>query len=211
MLGADPARTIRITTSRHAADTVLWPVLTDFLKQYQDIHIELSLDSRFSDIVAERFDAGVRLGEALEQDMVAMRVGPDMRLVVVASPDYIAEHGAPKRPRDLAQHRCINLRFNRTGGLYAWELAKGSREVNVRVDGQFVCDDIDLIRRAACDGLGLAFVMENSVRQDIDEGRLVSVLADWCPRFPGYYLYYPSRRQPSAAFKLLVEALQYRD
>ncbi|MCB9587644.1 MAG: LysR family transcriptional regulator [Polyangiaceae bacterium] len=209
-LGEEPSGTIRITTSRHAAETVLWPVLKGFLQRYPNIHVELSLDSRFSDIVTERFDAGVRLGEALEQDMVAVRVGPEMRLLVVGSPEYIAQHGAPKHPKDLAQHRCINLRFNRTGGLYPWELSKGTREIKVRVEGQLTCDDIHFIRHAAIDGAGLAFLMLNSVVEDIEQGRLVSVLDDWCPKFPGYYLYYPSRRQPSAAFKLLVEALQSR-
>lgn len=206
----EPAGTIRITTSRHAAETVLWPVLSGFLTRYREVKVELILDSRFTDIVAEHFDAGVRLGEAIDRDMVAVRLGPDQRLVVVGSPDYVAEHGVPKHPKDLAQHQCINLRFPRTGGLYAWELEKRGREVNVRVDGQLTCDDVGMIRRFALDGFGLAYLMEDSVKEDVERGELVTVLDTWCPRFPGYYLYYSSQRQPSAAFKLLVDALRYR-
>ncbi|MEC7525405.1 MAG: LysR family transcriptional regulator [Myxococcota bacterium] len=209
-LAEEPAGTIRITTSRHAAQTVLWPVLQGFLRRYPEVHVELAIDSRFTDIVAERFDAGVRLGEALAQDMVAVRIGPDLRMAVVGAPAYFEEHGVPKRPRDLAAHRCINLRFRTTGGLYVWELQRGDRELHVRVNGQVTFDDIDMVRRAAVDGFGLGFLMRDHVAAQVDAGELVTVLDDWCPPFVGYHLYYPSRRQPSAAFKLLVDELRYQ-
>lgn len=204
-----PSGTLRISTSRHAAETELWPVLKDFLPRYPQVHVELILDSRFTDIVAEGCDAGVRLGEAVDRDMVAVRIGPDRRMVIVASPAYLAEHGTPKTPSDLAKQECINLRFRRTGALYAWELQKGSRAVNVRVEGRLVFDDSEMLRRAALDGFGLAYVMDDGVKDDVAAGRLRVVMSDWCPPFSGYHLYYPSRRQPSAAFRLLVEALKY--
>ncbi|MBO6936483.1 MAG: LysR family transcriptional regulator [Deltaproteobacteria bacterium] len=209
-LGEEPAGTIRITTSRHAVNTVLWPVLKPFLERYPEVNIELALESRFTDIVAERFDAGVRLGEALAQDMVAVRIGPDLRMAVVGSPAYLEAHPAPKKPKDLSDHRCINLRFRTTGGLYAWELEKRGRELHVRVDGQLTFDDIDMVRQAAIDGFGLAFLMRDHIQPHLDAGELVTVLDDWCPPFVGYHLYYPSRRQHSAAFKLLVDELRYR-
>ena len=209
-LRAKPAGTIRITTSDHAANAVLWPVLERFLPQYPDIHVELSIDSRFRDIVADRFDAGVRLGEALAQDMVAVRIGPELRMAVVGSPDYLARHPAPETPQDLAHHTCINLRMLSGGGFYAWELENSEREVRVRVDGQFACNNTQMIVRAAIAGLGLGFVMEDMVATHIAEGRLQRVLEGWCLPFAGYHLYYPSRRQPSAAFSLLVKALRYR-
>lgn len=205
-----PAGTIRITTSEHAATTVLWPVLEKLLPDYPDIHVELSIDSSLTDIVAERFDAGVRLGEALAKDMVAVRIGPDLRMAVVGSPAYFKKRPIPRTPHDLAAHQCINLRFLSGGGLYAWELEKKGREVRVRVEGQLAFDNVNMIVRAAAAGFGLGFVMEDHVRADLADGRLVRVLDDWCPSFPGYHLYYPSRRQPSAAFALVVEALRYR-
>lgn len=205
-----PAGTIRITTSEHAATTVLWSAIERLLPQYPDINIELSIDSGFRDIVAERFDAGVRLGEALAKDMIAVKIGPDVRMVIVGSPDYLARHPEPKAPGDLADHNCINLRLLTAGGLYAWELEKEGRELRVRVDGQLVSNNIGMIVRAAKAGLGLGYVMEDHVAEDVACGRLVRVLDDWCPPFPGYHLYYPSRRQPSAAFSLLVDALRYR-
>ncbi len=206
-----PAGTIRITTGDHAAHTVLWPVLETLLPGYPDIHVELSIDPGFADIVTERFDAGVRLGEALAKDMVAVRIGPELRMVVVGAPAYFAHRAAPRTPQDLADHQSINLRLSSAGGLYAWELEKGGREVRVRVDGRLVFNTMPMIIRAALAGFGLAFVMEDQVATQIGEGRLVRVLEDWCPSFPGYHLYYPSRRQPSAAFSLLVEALRYRE
>ena len=208
-LRTTPAGTIRLTASQHAVDTILWPVLARLLPEHPDVQVELSVDSGFADIVAQRFDAGVRLGEALAKDMVAVRIGPDLRMAVVGSPAYLAERPPPAKPQDLSAHRCINLRLVSGGGLYAWELEKDGREVRVRVDGQLAFDNIDMITRAAEAGFGLAFVMENQVAAQIADGRLVRVLEDWCPPFAGYHLYYPSRRQPSAAFALLVDALRY--
>lgn len=204
-----PAGTIRITTSEHAASTILWPALTRFLPHYPDVHVELSLDSTLTDIVAQRFDAGVRLGEHIARDMIAVRIGPDLRMAVVGAPSYFERRPKPKRPQDLTTHACINLRFPTLGGLYAWEFAKDRREVNVRVEGPLVFNDMRMVLRAAIDGFGLAFVMEDQALAAIEEGRLVRVLADWCPRFAGHHLYYPSRRQPTPAFALLVEALRY--
>ena len=209
-LGEKPSGTIRITASDHAADTVLWPRLTGFLSAYPDITLEISTENRFTDIVSEGFDAGVREGEQVAKDMVAVRIGPDMRMAVVGSPAYFARHPRPKTPQDLAQHDCINLRLPTRGGLYAWEFEKGQRKPKVRVEGQLVFNSSALMRQAALDGFGLTFVPEDRVRPQIDDGALIRVLADWCPPYPGYHLYYPSRRQPSAAFALLVEALRYR-
>ncbi len=205
-----PSGTIRITTSEHAANTVLWPALERFLPDYPDVHVELSIDSGLADIVSDRFDAGVRLGEALAKDMVATRIGPELRMAVVGSPEYLANHPAPLTPQDLARHKCINLRMLTSGGLYTWELEKGERDLRVRVEGQFTCNNTRLIARAAASGAGLGFVMEDSVAEYIADGKLVRVLEDWCPPFAGYHLYYPSRRQPSAAFALLVDVLRYR-
>lgn len=205
-----PAGTVRITISKHAADTLIWPVLETFLPQYPDVHVELSIDSGFTDIVTERFDAGVRLGEALAKDMIATRIGPELSMAVVGSPSYFANHPTPLIPQDLAAHDCINLRMSTGGGLYAWELEKDGRELRVRVDGQFACNNVGMIVRAAVAGRGIGFVMADSVARDIADGRLVRVLEDWCPPFAGYHIYYPSRRQPSAAFTLLLEALKHR-
>jgi DNA-binding transcriptional LysR family regulator len=162
------------------------------------------------DIVAERFDAGVRLGETIARDMVAVRIGPDMRMAAVASPAYFSRREPPHTPQDLAGHVCINLRFPTHGSLYAWEFEKDGRALNVRVEGQLTVNEIALARQAACDGLGIAYLPEDYVRPDVEAGRLTRVLADWCPPFPGYHLYYPSRRQPTPALALLVEALRYR-
>ena len=209
-LRVKPSGTIRITTSEHAATTVLWPVLSRFLPDLPDVHVELSVDSSLADIVTDRFDAGVRLGEALAKDMVAVRIGPDLRMAVVGSPAYLAANPAPRTPQDLARHQCINLRLLTSGGLYAWELEKAGRELRVRVEGQLAFTNVSMIARAAEEGFGLGFVMEDQVSERIADGRLVRVLEDWCPPFAGYHLYYPSRRQPSAAFAALVEALRYR-
>ncbi len=205
-----PAGNIRITTSEHAATTVLWPVLRRLLPDYPDINVELTIDSSFTDIVSERFDAGVRLGEALAKDMVAVRIGPDLRMAVVGSPEYFSKYPMPVTPQDLDAHRCINLRMLSGGGLYAWELEKADRELRVKVDGQLAFSSPNMVVRAAADGFGLGFVMEDHVAPLIAAGRLVRVLEDWCPSFAGYHLYYPSRRQPSAAFSVLVDALRYR-
>jgi DNA-binding transcriptional LysR family regulator len=205
-----PAGTIRITASEHAANLVLWPTLEKLLPDYPDVHVELSIDSGLTDIVTERFDAGVRLGEALAKDMVAVRVSPDLRMAMVGSPAYFEDRSPPTSPHDLADHQCINLRFQSGGGLYAWELEKGGRETRVRVEGQLICNNVNAIIRAAISGFGLCFVMEDHVQRHIEEGRLIRVMEDWCPTFSGYHLYYTSRREPSAAFALLVGALRYR-
>jgi DNA-binding transcriptional LysR family regulator len=205
-----PAGTIRITTGDHAAETILEPAVSRLLRDYPDISVEISVNTGFVDIVAERFDAGIRLGETVAQDMVAVRIGPEMRMAAVASPSYFAAHKPPRTPHDLAGHNCINLRFPTLGGLYAWEFEKGGRALNVRVEGQLIVNDPALARRAAIDGLGIAYLPEDYLQPDIDAGTLIRVLDGWCPPFPGYHLYYPSRRQQSPAFALLVEALRYR-
>ena len=203
-----PAGSIRITTAEHAAQTILLPVLSRLLPGYPDIHVEIVIDYGLTDVVAERFDAGIRLGEQVAKDMVAVRIGPPMRMAVVASPGYFDDRRLPKVPQDLADHRCINLRLPTAGGLYAWEFAKGARDLKVRVDGQLTVNNIPMALRAARNGVGIAYLPDDLLRADLDAGRLVRVLTDWCPPFPGYHLYYPSRRQPKPAFALLVEALR---
>jgi DNA-binding transcriptional LysR family regulator len=205
-----PAGTLRITASSHAVDAVLWPKIAAFLPGYPDINVELVADNGFVDIVAERFDAGVRLGEQVAKDMIAVRIGPDVRMACVASPAYLAKRKAPKTPRDLIHHDCINLRLPTSGGLYAWEFAKGGRELKVRVEGRLVFNELRQILAAASEGFGVGFVLEEAAAPYIAEKRLTRVLADWCPTFPGYHLYYPSRRQASLPFALLVEALRFR-
>jgi DNA-binding transcriptional LysR family regulator len=205
-----PAGTIRITTSEHAAETILWPVLEKLLPEYPDIKVELNFDQGLTDIVTERFDAGVRLGEQVAKDMIAARIGPDLRMAVVGAPSYFARRPKPRTPQDLAEHTCINIRLPALGSFYAWEFEKDSRALNVRVDGQLVFNNVPMILKAARAGFGLAFVLEERVEADVAEGSLVRVLADWCPPFSGYHLYYPSRRQAAPAFALLVDALRYR-
>lgn len=205
-----PAGSLRITASEHAVTTVLWPVLRQLLPDYPDINVELSIDSSLTDIVSARFDAGVRLGEAIAKDMVAVRIGPDLRMAIVGSPDYFSRHPSPQTPRDLADHRCINLRLSTAGGFYTWELERDGREVRVRVEGQLAFNNVAMIVRAAEDGLGLGFVMEDQVAGQLADRRLIRVLDDWCPAFVGYHLYYPSRRQPSAAFAIVVDSLRVR-
>lgn len=204
-----PAGNFRITATQHAIDTVLWPALSKVLRRYPDIKVELFSDLALTDIVAERFDAGVRFGEQVEKDMVAVRIAPDARLVVVGAPDYLANRPTPITPRDLTQHDCINTRLPTYGGFYAWEFEKDGQEIRVRVDGQLVFNDVGQVLKAALDGYGLAFLFEDMVRDHLAEGRLVQVLDDWMPPFAGYHLYYPSRRHASPAFSLLVEALRY--
>lgn len=205
-----PAGTIRITTGENAAEAILLPALERLLPEYPDIKVELTVDYGLTDIVSERFDAGVRLGEQVARDMIAVPIGPELRMATVGSPAYLARHKAPKTPQQLADHACINLRLPTRGGLYAWEYEKGGRELNVRVEGQLVLNTAGVILRAALAGMGLAHLPEDNVRPDLAAGRLVRVLADWCPPFAGYHLYYPSRRQQSPAFALLVEALRWR-
>ncbi len=203
-----PSGTVRITLSDHALASVVWPKLRPLLSRYPDIKVELNSDNGFRNIVEEKFDAGVRLGESLDKDMVAVRIGPDWRLVAVASPDYLAARPAPQVPQDLVGHDCINHRQARSGGLYAWEFEKDGRELRVRVDGQLIFNTSYAMIDAAVHGYGIAYVPEDLVAADIAAGRLVRILDDWSPFFPGYYIYYPSRRQNSPAFRLVIEALR---
>jgi DNA-binding transcriptional LysR family regulator len=205
-----PVGTIRITTALHAAETILWPKLAKFLKNYPDIKIEITVDYGLTDIVALRYDAGVRLGEQVAKDMVAVRIGPDFRMAVVAAPSYFENRSAPRTPQDLTAHNCINLRLPTYGGLYAWEFEKGNREVKVRVEGQLVFNSSNQILKAALAGFGLAYLPEDLVTPHLEQGHVKRVLEDWCATFPGYHLYYPSRRQSSPAFALLVDALRYK-
>jgi DNA-binding transcriptional LysR family regulator len=206
-----PAGTIRITASEHATDSILWPALERLLPDYPDIDVELSIDSGLTDIVERRFDAGVRLGASIAKDMVAIRIGPDLRMAVVGAPSYFDKHKRPRKPQDLAEHDCMNLRLLSAGGVYAWGFAKDDQEVSVRVEGQLTFDKAAMLDRAAIAGFGLAYVMEDRVESQLTDGRLIRVLEDWCPVIPGYHLYYPSRRQHSAAFSLLIECLRFRN
>ncbi|TAH46652.1 MAG: LysR family transcriptional regulator [Gammaproteobacteria bacterium] len=203
-----PSGTVRISASNHAIDTLLWPRLRPLLAQYPDIRLELSADSRLVDIAADRFDAGVRLGEQLAPGMIAVRIGPDLRMAAVASPSYLAGRQPPVTPQELAGHRCINLRFLTQGDLYAWEFEQNDRETRVQVEGPLVVDNIDHALRAAVDGVGIAYVMRDRVESHLASGVLVQVLEDWSPPFSGYHLYYPSRRRPSQAFSLVVDTLR---
>jgi DNA-binding transcriptional LysR family regulator len=205
-----PAGTVRIAAGEHAAETILWPAVARLLPDYPDIKVEVSIDNGLTDIVAERCDAGIRFGEQVARDMIAMRVGPDVRLVVVGAPSYFARRSRPKEPQELTGHDCINFRLPTFGGLYAWEFEKDGRELKVRVEGQLVFNSTALILKAALAGFGLACLPEDKVRPHIAGGRLIQVLDDWCSPFSGYHLYYPSRRQPAPAFALLVDALRYR-
>lgn len=205
-----PAGTIRITAVDYVVDHLLLPKLTTFLRTYADIKLEITVDYGLTDIVAGRFDAGVRSGEQVAKDMIAVRIGPDERMAVVGAPSYFKGRQEPKTPQQLVEHVCINLRLPTHGGLYAWEFEKAGRDVRVRVDGQLFFNGTNQMLNAALAGLGLAYVPEQLVQPHLDKGRLKRVLADWCPPFSGYHLYYPSRRQPSAAFALLVEALRHR-
>lgn len=209
-LSGKPAGTIRITAEDYAIDHVIWPRLSQVLAQHPDIKVELVTDYGLTDIASERFDAGVRLGEVLAQGMIAMRITPSERMIAIASPTYIAEHGAPETPYELAKHNCIGLRLPTKGGLYAWEFEKDGREFQVRVDGQVTFNGVNQILKAAVDGYGIGFVPDGLALPHVEAGRLVHILGDWCPRYPGYHLYYPSRRQPSAAFKIVFEALRDR-
>lgn len=205
-----PSGTVRITTSRHAAHTILWPAIEPLVLRYPDLNVELSIDQALTNIVAERFDAGVRLGEQVEKDMVAVRIGPDLRMAVVGSPRYFEKHPKPEEPHDLTGHTCINMRLPTSGRLYAWEFGRAGRDLNVRVEGQLVFNDMHLVLEAAAAGLGLACVLDDQIQERLADGRLVRVLEDWCPPFAGYHLYYATRRQQTPAFALLVEALRYR-
>lgn len=204
-----PAGNIRLTAGEHAMNTIIWPRIKPFMQQYPDINIEVTVDNGLTDIVDERFDAGIRLGEQVARDMIAVRIGPDMRMAVVGSPDYLANHGVPQTPHDLQQHHCINMRLPTKGGLYAWEFEHDGEPLRVRVEGQLTLNCLPQRIEAAEAGLGLAYVPEDTIAEGVAAGRLQHVLADWCVPFAGYYLYYPSRRQHTTAFALLVEALRY--
>jgi DNA-binding transcriptional LysR family regulator len=207
---AKPAGTVRITTAEHAANTVLWPKLAALLRNTPDLRVEIAVEYGLVDIVARRYDAGVRLGDQVEKDMIAVRIGPDLRMAVVGAPAYFADHSPPKTPRDLAAHRCINLRLPTRGGLLPWEFEKNGRVLKANVDGQWVFDSTSPVLRAALTGFGLAYVPEDLARPYVAKRQLKRVLADWCPPFAGYHLYYPSRLHASPAFALVVEALRFR-
>ncbi len=205
-----PAGTIRITASDHAAHYVLYAAITKLLPDHPDIQVEIDADNAFTDIVAGRFDAGVRLGEQVARDMIAVRIAPDMRMAVVGTPGYFARHPKPETPHDLTGHNCIKLRLPTLGGILPWEFEKDGREINVRVEGQMIFNAGSLGLKAMLDGLGLGYTPEDMVKDHIASGQLIRVLEDWCAPFPGYHLYYPSRRQQSPAFTLLVDLLRYR-
>ena len=206
-----PAGTVRLTATEYAASEILLPAMRKLLPKYPDINVEVIIDYGLTNIVAQQVDAGIRPGELVAKDMIAVRLSPDLRMAVVGSPSYFAERKRPKTPQDLTQHNCLNLRLPTHGGsLYVWEFEKNGREVNVRVEGQLVFNSAGLLLKAALQGLGLAYVTEGNAQPHTSNGELVRVLSDWCPPFPGYHLYYPSRRQPSPAFSLLVDALRYR-
>jgi DNA-binding transcriptional LysR family regulator len=206
-----PAGTIRITATAYAATTLLLPKLAKFLADYPDVKVEITTDNALTDIAAQRYDAGVRAGEQVEKDMIAVRIGPDLRMAVVASPAYFSKHPQPHTPQELTGHNCINLRLATRGGLYAWEFEKDGREINVRVEGQLVLTAPAEMLDAALNGSGVAFVPGDLARPHLEAGRLERALEDWCPPYAGYHLYYASRRQSSAAFALLVDALRYKD
>ena len=203
-----PSGTVRITLSDHALESVVWPKLQPVIKDFPDIKIELSANDGFINIVEERYDAGVRLGESLDKDMIAVRISPDWRLVAVGSPAYFEAHGIPQHPQELVSHKCINQRQIRSGGLYAWEFEKDGRELRVRVDGQMIFNSSRAQINAAVSGYGIAYLPENLVLDDLATGRLVQVLDEWSPFFQGYYLYYPSKRQNAPAFSVVINALR---
>ncbi len=206
-----PAGTIRITATENATDSILLPKLAPMLRDYPDIKVEIVIDYGLSDIVADRYDAGVRSGEQVAKDMIALRIGPDMRMAVVGAPSYFKGRPVPKRPQDLVNHNCINLRLPTHGGVYAWEFEKGDRELNVRVEGQLTMNSASQMLAAALAGSGLAYLPEDMVEPHLARKRLKRVLEDWCLPFSGYHLFYPSRRQHSAAFALVLDALRYRE
>ncbi|MNV14812.1 HTH-type transcriptional regulator DmlR [compost metagenome] len=203
-----PAGSVRITSGDHVLRTILLPKLLPVMHHYPDVHIEFDVSYGLRDIVADRFDAGVRLGESIDRDMIALPITPKLRMAAVASPAYFEKHPIPKAPEDLTRHNCINIRFPSSGGVYIWEFERRDRQLNVRVEGQAIFNTSPHIVLAALDGLGIAFLPEEEFAPHIEEGRLIRVLQDWCPPFSGYHLYYPSRRQHSPAFSLVVDALR---
>ncbi|MCP3712815.1 LysR family transcriptional regulator [Paraburkholderia sp. CNPSo 3274] len=204
-----PAGLIRISAHDHAADTVLWPKLKEVLRSYPDVSVEININYGMVDIVADRFDAGVRSGDLIAQDMIAVRIGPDFKMAVVGSPEYLRLNGRPVSPHDLAAHNCINLRLPTRGGLYAWEFARKREALHVNVHGQFIFNTTPQMLDAALEGYGLAYVPHDLAAPHLAEGRLSSVLEEWCPTVPGYHLYYASRRQTSPAFALIIDALRH--
>ncbi|HBU9199601.1 LysR family transcriptional regulator [Klebsiella variicola] len=202
---------IRLTSGEHAARSLVWPKLKPFLREYPEIHVELMVDNGFVDIVEGRFDAGIRLGESVNKDMVAVRIGPDIRMAIVAAPSYFADHLAPETPHDLQDHRCINMRLPTVGGLYHWEFEKDGKPLRVRVEGQLTVNLLPERIDAALSGFGLACVPENMIQDYVKSGALIQVLQAWCPFFPGYYLYYPSRKQHPPAFALMIDALRHSE
>ncbi|GBQ92256.1 LysR family transcriptional regulator [Asaia krungthepensis] len=205
-----PSGTVRVTSSRHAAETILWPTVGRLLEAYPELVIEISIDSQLTDIITDRFDAGIRLGEQVAKDMIAVPISPELRMAVVGSPDYLASRGVPATPHDLTGHACINIRMQTRGGLYAWEFGRDGRDLKVRVEGPLILNDVPMILHAAAQGVGLACVLEDQALTLLASGRLVRVLQDWCPPFSGYHLYYPDRRELPPAFRILVDALRYR-
>lgn len=208
LLREKPAGTVRITAHDHAIATVLWPRLMPLLHAYPDLRLECSVDYAFTDIAAHRFDAGVRVGDRVDKDMIAVRIGPDFQMAVAASPAYLAGRTVPATPRELTEHRCINLRLPTHGGLYAWDFEKAGESLNVRVDGQTVFNNTFLMLQAALDGMGLAYLPLDLIEPYIAAGQLVPVLQTWWPRLPGYHLYYANRRQLSPALSLMIETLR---
>lgn len=206
--GGELAGNLRLTMVRHAFETILRPVLSKFLRENPKVTVEVAIDDNLSDIVSERFDAGIRFGGLIEKDMVAVRVGQDVKSALVASPAYLAASGTPKTPRDLTSHKCINYRLATSGGLYRWWFQKAGKTSEVRVTGSIVLNDGAAMIDAALDGLGIAYTFNDSVREHIIHGKLVDLLTDWCPTFPGYHIYYPDRRQTSPALKGLIAALR---
>ncbi|WEK42241.1 MAG: LysR family transcriptional regulator [Candidatus Sphingomonas colombiensis] len=205
-----PAGTVRISAGEHPSVSILQPALRRFLPDHPDVHVEIIVDYGLTDIVAQGYDAGVRLGEQVAKDMIAVRIGPDMRMAVVGAPGYFEQHPRPVTPQDLTVHNCINIRLPTYGGIYAWEFEKDGHELRVRVEGQLVVNNSAVRLASVLDGLGLAYVPEDLILEHLAHGRLVRALDDWCLPFPGYHLYYPSRRHASPAFSLVVDALRYR-
>ena len=205
-----PSGTIRITSVEHATEAILWPVISQFLRTYPDVKVEVVSDYALADLAADGFDAGVRLGEHVDKDMIAVRIAPHFRHAVVGAPSYFETHGCPEVPQDLVGHQCINLRLSSARGHYIWEFEKDGRQPKVRVDGPIAFNNVTMLREAALEGFGLVNLPEDFIAQQISDGRLVRILEDWCPPFPGYHLYYPSRRQLTPAFSLLVDSLRYR-
>lgn len=205
-----PSGTLRISTHDHAASTIIWPKLSKLLPEYPDLRLEIVINYAFIDIVAERFDAGVRLGDQVAKDMIAVRIGPDMRMAVVCSPAYLVGKEMPKSPKDLTAHNCINMRLTTYGGLYAWEFARDGQQLQAQVQGQAVFNTTPQVITAALDGAGLAYVPEDLVQAHFTSGHLIPMMEEWWPVFPGYHLYYPSRRQSSLAFSLMVDTLRYQ-